>query len=486
MCAKKKAEMLLHVDEHANQPLYQQIYEQIRDMVTTGKLAEGDRLTSIRKLSSDLSVSHTTVEQAYLQLATEGFVNNVPRSGYVVAHVDTEYFKLASSVDQQVIRELDHARNREAFFAENRSGGKARYDFSYANLQPDSFPVKVWRQLSDEVLYASTAPDLARYSYTDETCALQSEIAQLLGRTRGADCAPEQVVLQSGTGEALTTIMQLFDRSTLLGVEDPGYATVHEVANRLGIAMTPLPIDQGIEAFLESLETLRPKLVFTTPSHQFPTGMLMPLDARTRLLKWAEENDAYIIEDDSCNEYRYATRPVPSLQSLDVFDRVIYLCNISKVLSPSLRIAYMVLPLKLLERYWKLYNYAHPTVSWLDQEILARFIADGHWDAHVRKTAKGNRKRHDELMRCLQKELGETIEISGADTGMHLYVTVKNGMKEPELVERALNHGVMIYGASRMHLAAESPGSSVLIGFSSIAFDDIAPGIAALRKAWLP
>jgi len=486
MCAKKRAEVLLHLDEQSNTPLYQQIYEQIRDMITSGQLAKGEHLASIRKLSTDFNVSHTTVEQAYLQLATEGFVNNVPRSGYVVAHVDVEYFKLTRTADQQAIRNLENARNKAAFFAENRTGGSVRYDFSYANLQPDSFPVKIWRQLIDDVLYARTSPELARYSYTDEKCALQEELSRLLARTRGVVCEPEQVILQSGTNEALATIMTLFDREhDALGIEEPGYGTVHEVARRQGMRLAPLPIDQELESFFEALELHKPKLLFTTPSHQFPTGKLLPLDARTHLLKWAEENDAYIIEDDSCNEFRYATRPVPSRQSLDAFGRVIYLGNISKVLSPSLRIAYAVLPPKLLERYWNLFNYAHPTVSWLDQETLARFIAGGHWDAHVRKTAKGNHRRHDELLRCLTKEFGDAITISGTDTGMHLHVTVRNGMKEPELLAKALENGVKVYGTDRMRLLGPAYPASVMIGFSAIAFEDIAPGVLALRKAWL-
>ena len=485
MCAKKKAEMLLHLDEKNEMPLYQQIYEQVRDMIASGQLAEGDRLTSIRKLSADLNISHTTVEQAYLQLSVEGFVNNVPRSGYVVAHVDTEYFKLAFEADRKIIEELDQTRNRQAFYAENRAGGDARYDFSYANLQPDSFPVKTWRQLGDEVLFANTSPDLARYSYTDETCRLQTELASLLARTRGVNCAAEQVVLQAGTGEAIGTILQLFDReSTLIGMEDPGYATVHEVARRHGFPMAPLPASSGVESLFAAIEAHRPKLVFTTPSHQFPTGMLLPLDARVRLLKWAEENDAYIIEDDSCNEFRYATRPIPSLQSLDAYGRVIYLGNVSKVLSPSLRVAYCVLPPALLERYWRLFNSAHPPVPWLEQEVIARFIANGHWDAHVRKTAKGNHRRHDELMRCLTAEMGDFIEISGADTGMHLYVTVRNGMTEPELLESALAHGVKVYGTDRMRLTGPAIPASVMIGFSAIAFEDIEPGVHALAQAW--
>ncbi len=224
--------------------------------------------------------------------------------------------------------------------------------------------------------------------------------------------------------------------------------------------------------------------MFTTPSHQFPTGTLLPIDARTRLLRWAEANDAFIIEDDSCNEFRYATRPVPSLQSLDAYGRVVYLGNVSKVLSPSLRIAYLVMPPKLLGRYWALFNSAHPPVSWLDQEVLARFIEQEYWDAHVRKTAKGNHERHDELLRCLHTEMDDGIDISGTDTGMHLYVTVHNGMTQSELLASAQREDAKVYGTTRMWFSKPAPENNVMIGFSAIAFEDIAPGVAALRRAW--
>ncbi|HAM16157.1 MAG TPA: hypothetical protein DCP91_09965 [Eggerthellaceae bacterium] len=163
---------------------------------------------------------------------------------------------------------------------------------------------------------------------------------------------------------------------------------------------------------------------------------------------------------------------------------MIYLGNVSKVLSPSLRIAYIVLPPKLLSRYWSLFNFAHPPVSWLDQEVLARFVAGGFWDAHVRRTAKGNRKRHDELLRCLEEKLGDIIDISGTDTGMHLYVTVHNGMSQAELLGRASAQGAQVYGTARMWFSRPAPENNVMIGFSAIALEDIEPGVDALARAW--
>ena len=491
MAARKKRDLMIVLSDDAAAPLYRQIYDQARDAIIEGRLQEGDRLPSIRVLSADVQVSHTTVEQAYLQLAVEGYVRNVPRSGYVVEHLDTHFLKLSragrlSQADNAPKVERARAsRDRDAFFAENEHGGTARYDFSYANLQPDSFPAKIWRQLVNDVLYTDTAPTLARYRTTEEASPLREELCHYLRQARGVNCLPEQVVLQTGTDGALATILQLFDRDHhAIGMEEPGYATVREVATRMGFALVPIPTDQGQDAFLNALGRFNPKIAFTTPSHQFPTGAVLGLDARTRLLKWAQETNAYIIEDDSCNEYRYNTSPIPSLQSLDAYDRVIYLGNVSKVLSPSLRIAYLVLPPKLLGRYYHLFNYAHPAISLLDEEVLARFIKEGYWEQHIRRMALGNRKRHDVLLDCLERAFGDRVEIQGAYSGMHLFVTVRNDMMQEELLTAALKQGAAVYGTKRMWFSKPAPANKVLIGFSAIGLEDIPPGVDALRKAW--
>lgn len=487
MAAKGNVDLLFNIDAQSAKPLYQQVYEQVRDAAFAGFMTEGQRLPSIRNLSKELGLSHTTIEQAYLQLSVEGIVRTVPRSGYVVEHLDTSFLQLGASDNEEAVLKIESARNRDAFYAEHSQGGKVPYDFSYANLPADSFPVKTWRQLINEVLYANTSPAMARYSYADEPTALSCELARYLARVRGVNCQPSQILPQAGTDGALGTVLQLFDRDRhLIGMEEPGYATVRETAHRLGFSLAALPTDKGVDTFLEAIETSHPKIIFTTPSHQFPTGKVLQLDARTRLLEWARKNDAYVIEDDSCNEYRYGTRPIPSLQSLDAFNRVIYLCNFSKVLSPSMRVAYLVLPPKLLSRYLRLFNYAHPSVPWLEQEVLARFIQEGHLDQQVRRMTASNRKRHDTLLSALREAFGDHLDIEGAHAGLHFYVTVHNGMTQKELLSSAYDQGVALYGTKRFWFSRPAPEAKVMVGFSSIDPDDISVGVAALKKAWLP
>lgn len=481
----RSREMLLSLDTSGKEALYTQIYRQVADAIIAGVLQEGDHLPSIRKLSETLQVSHTTIERAYLQLSIEGFVRNVARSGYVVEKLDTDFLQSATCDRSEHVRRAEQSRNPDAFYAENKRGGEALYDFSFANLQPNSFPVKIWRQLINEVLYANTAPDFTRYTYTDEPSALSCALARYLSQARGVHCVASQVIPQAGTAVALDTILQLFDHDKhVLGIEEPGYVTTYEVAKRLGFHVVGLGVEAGTEAFLEAVERHQPKIIFMTPSHQFPTGKVLQLDARTRLLKWAKKHNAYIIEDDSCNEYRYNTSPIPSLQSLDAENRVIYLGNVSKVLSPSMRLAYLVLPPKLLGRFYRQFNHAHPNVSLLEQEVLARFIEGGHWEQHIRRMALGNRKRHDVLVRAMEHTMGDRVDMQGVNAGMHLWLTVHNDMNQEELIESAAREGVAVYGSRRYYFTKPAPQNHLLLGFSAIDEADIPAGVQALARAW--
>lgn len=488
MAKSKPVGLTLYVANNDEKPLYQQIYEQIRTLALSGNIEEGRRLPSIRALSSALGVSHTTVEQAYLQLSVEGIARNVPRSGYVIEKFDTEFLmEIPEAIEErfQEVEAIGHGRSQEAFYAENARGSKTRYDFTYANLPVNAFPIKIWRQLINDVLYTDEIPEMSRYMQSNKPSKLCIELARYVSRARGVQCAPEQIILQPGTDNALNTLFQLFDcQNHVVGIEEPGYATAIEAAQRNGFRVAPLPVTNGADTFLQAIDETKPKIIFATPSHQFPTGKVLSLDARIRLIKWAEQNNAYIIEDDSCNEYRYNSLPVPSLQSLDAHNRVIYLCNVSKVLSPSIRIAYFILPPKLLGRYLHLFNHTHPSTPWLVQESLARFFSEGHWDTQVRKMARSLHKRHDILLECLQREMGNNVDISGVFSGMHFYVDVHNGMSQTQLLNSARDHSAQVYGTTRMWLDKARAENAVMIGFSAIDPNDIPNGVLALKKAW--
>ena len=483
----RKPDLLINVDSGSSIPLYQQVFEEIRKLILNGALVEGEKLPPIRKLTKSLGVSHATIERAYLQLSVEGYVQNMPRSGYTVNRIDISYFDQHDDLNirdevQRVLAGLPKNPLQEEIAA----GAAARYNFSYCNLQPGSFPRKTWIQLTNEVVKKSTDEELSSYWCHEGPSRLHVQLAHYLQQARGVVCEPEQIVFQSGTEAMLNSIVHLFiGRIGCIGHEEPGYEVMTAIGQRFpGATLAPLPVTCGAAGFLDALDEHKPRLVFTTPSHQFPTGKVMPLETRIRLLQWAQANDAYIIEDDSCNEYRYNTQAIPSLQSLDRHNRVIYICNFSKALSPGLRIAYAVLPPELLGRWHRLFTMSWDPMPYITRETLASFIEQGHWAQHLRKMAADNKRRHDLLVECLQKEFGDKVELSGLDSGMHLYVTVKNGMTQQELIESARRRGAAVHGTDQYWFSQDAPQNTVLVGFSAISYEDIPSGVEVLRRAW--
>lgn len=484
---QRSAQMLFQLDRESKKPLYEQLSDQVRELIVSGQLKEGYKMPSVRGLSEELCISHTTAERFYMQLVAEGYLANVPRSGYVVESVDTSYFDHEPDDTVEEVRAILAARDADALRQENTAGMRALYDFSFANLRPGSFPSEVWRKLTADILYSKSADELTCYPSADYLDPLCVQLAEYLSNARGAKCVPEQIVVANATQHALTDLLILFSRDLhTIGMEEPGYCGAHDVFRRLGFRALPLPTDQGTEAFIGAVKESCPKLVFTTPSHQFPTGKVLPLEARVELLAWAHENNAYIIEDDACHEFRYATRPIPSLYSLDRHNRVVYLGTFSKALSPQVRVSYLVLPPKLLSRYHRVFHNMHPSVPWLTVKTLALFMERGHWDRQVRRQVALNRKAHNALVKALSENMGDHISVSGVDAGMHLYVQVHNGMTQRELLESARAQGANVYSTQRYWFSKKSPEDCVIIGFSAIRPDEIGPGVVALRQAWFP
>lgn len=483
MRTSRSTQVDIVIDRNAPEPLYQQIYLRLRDAVATGALRQGELLPAPRNVAQDLGVARCTVERAYSQLAVEGYVDAVPRSGHRVRGLQTEMLRTASGPREAP--KVSLPARRVAFFEEFEKGPDVRYDFAFARLAPGSFPVKAWLRLEQEVLHYASDDLLGNYPLEHRPSALQVELARYLRRTRGVVCAPEQVVVLPSTDMALTTLLGLFDPGRHgVGCEEPGYTSFVEIARRLGFSVAALPVDSGGEGFLDALRRFGPEVAFVTPSHQFPTGAVMPMGTCIDLLSWANERDAFIIEDDSCNEYRYGTDPVPSLSSLDVQGRVCYLGNFSKTLCPALRVAYAVIPEQLIGRYFDRFWWSVTAVSCITQEVLARFIAEGLMDQQVRKMVAAGRRRHDRLLACLQRDLGDTVALQGTNAGLHLCVEPHNGLSEEELVGRARAQGAQVYRSSTYWFSGRTHPPQVIVGFSAIAPDEVAPGVQALARAW--
>lgn len=477
---------LFSVNKEADEPLYGQIYLQFKSAIEKGLFKVNDKLPSIRSLAEDLQVSHITVERAYLQLSLEGYIISRPRSGYVVEAIDRSYLAEKAPDNRLAVDKITQLRKEEKSISGNYCPLGIKYDLSYFRLQRGSFPKNTWLKLTREVLNDANDLILTSYAQHEDSINLRGQITEYTARNRGVRAFPEQVIVAPASESAVHTVLQLFDKKTdIIGHEEPGWNVVVDAARRARFKILPLPTDVSSHLYLKRVQEMRPKIIFTTPSHQHPTGEVMTLETRIELLKTAQKIDAYILEDDSCSEYRYGTSAVPSLQSLDTSNRVIYMNNFSKTLSPGLRVAYLILPPQLLEKYYILFTASLPSVSLLTQEILAKFIAGGFFEKNTRRMVTSSRHRHDSLTHCLKKELGDKVTLSGVGAGIHFLATVHNGMNQDELVRTALNNSVAVYKTTHCWFSKKPPDNQLMIGFSAIDLQDIPLAARALKHAWL-
>lgn len=461
----------MHLDESSATPLYRQIYEQIHEGIINGTYPQGSKLPSIRGLADELHCARNTIESAYGMLVEEGLIASRPGSGYVVQ--DATHLTLNTAKPEALLPLLGEESH-------------VRYDFTYGNLERGTFPAATWRSIVDDLLLSIESRMCDVYSDPFGEEALRTEIAWRLNTLRDVDCTPSQVIIQGGTATSIQNLLTLFNAAEDgVAMEEPGYQGVREVFERSAFTVNPCRISDNYEQYFADLETYRPKLVYVTPSSQFPTCQVMPIKTRARLIAWAEANDAYLLEDDYCRDFRYVERPLPPLQSMDQSGRVVYMGTFSKSLSPALRMNYLVLPPALLDTWRQTFKESHAAVPWLSQAALARFMGDGHWDRHLRKLQVRNKRKYLKLIGALEQTMGDKIHILENGTGLHLLVDVLDGRSQQELLALARAADVAIYDTNKYWMAEDHPlKSCVLIGFSAIAEEDIEPGIEALAQAW--
>lgn len=468
--------IILHSD--SSTPLYLQIYEQIKEKIISGQISEGSKLPSTRTLSTTLNVSRNTVESAYLQLCSEGYIASKAGSGFIVLKLDSliisklkgEKFK-NNQEHEKITAEADYKNHK--------------YDFQYGSLSADDFPLSLWKKISNKCLSSISAENMTSYKARKGEPELQIEIMKYLNKSRGVSCNPEQIIISSGMEYCLSILCQLFrGDSNQIALEDPGYVGARDIFINNGYDVIPIGLDKdGIN--IEELENSSAKIVYITPSHQFPTGAVMPIQKRLKLLDWAIRKNGIIIEDDYDSELRYNSRPIPSIQSIDSKESVVYIGTFSKSLSPSLRVNYMVLPQSLMERYDKLFNRYQAAVSVIQQKIIQQFMYLGHWDRHLRKICLSNKRKHDILVHAIHELMGDKIIIHGKNAGLHILLKFNNGMYEEEAIKKARDHGIIVYPVSPFWIRKDKYSNNmVLLGFGSSSENEIVEGIRILNQAW--
>lgn len=468
------------VDKTCREPEYRQIYLQIRNQICDGTLPADAKLPKIRELAAHLGVARNTVEAAYRQLSLEGYAHGKRGVGYIVESLNLDVLQNPQATEEAMAKSLP---KRPASPLGDNYG--CTYDFSYGNRSAADMPVSWWRTFANEALSSGDLDGFATYIDPFGLPGLREELARHIARTRDAVCSPEQIILQPGTQTALGSIALMLDpQQRRIAIEEPGYNSAVALFKAYGSDITPIPVYKGADAMLAALRESRARCFFCTPSNQFPLGFITPMATRLKILEWAQQNGSYVIEDDYCCEYRYGSGPIPCMQSLDP-DHVIYLGTLSKILTPAIRLSYVVLPPALLDRWNSTHANRFCPSPWLDQRILEIFMKKGVWERYSRATVNLYRKRHDLLMESVGRHLGGRVQVLGANAGLHILVGDKRGRSQSELIERARQNDVRVYETSQYWATERHPMESfVLVGFSSIQGELMDEGIRRLGEAW--
>ncbi|MFD2370712.1 PLP-dependent aminotransferase family protein [Brevibacillus sp. GCM10020057] len=462
------------LDFSGKEPLYQQLYRQISLAIQGGTIAAGQRLPSIRQLAKLSGVGKITVEAAYQQLLTEGYITSRERSGFFAAEIEVWVEPEDLSAASLLPALPDGRDNRE----------DVRYNFHGSVIDTRAFPYREWRTCMLEAM-DKYADDFSFYGDRQGEWELRQVLAGYLRRVRTLQCAPEQIVIGTGLQQALSFLcLLLADRHRVVAMEEPGYADARVVFVHHGFTVVSVPLQEdGLS--IESLEKSGATVVYTTPAHQYPHGMVLPVAKRHQLLQWARRVGGIVIENDYDGEFRYNVKPTPSLQGMDRDGTVVYIGNFSKAFSPALRMDYTVLPAALLQRYLSSYTaYPSPVCRHL-QRTMQLFMQKGHWDKHVRKMRTLYHRKHDLLLKAIHTHMPQAVRVLSHSVGLHMLLEVETERSEDELIEQALAAGVRVYASGRSW--AERPVDllpRIIVGFGGVEEADLDEGVRILAEAW--
>ena len=467
-------ELMIPLDTKSLTPLYQQIEEYLKQEIQEGRLVAGMRLPSSRALSANLLVSRSTIETAYDQLVAEGYIEPVAYKGYYVCEIEGIYFQKAEYTKQNNPEKIEIKQRRKL--------QKYRYDFALNGIAPESFPTHTWKQLAKQVLSDSTEEIFAQGNPYGED-SFREAIAEYLYHARGVKCEKSQILVGAGNDYLLMVLATLFECNKKVAMENPTYLSAWYDLKHTGCSMCTVKSDEmGI--CIEELEKTGADVVYVMPSHQFPMGTVMPLKRRMELLRWADENQTYIIEDDYDSEFRYKGKPIPALQGFDKNERVIYIGTFSKSIAPSIRISYMALPKKLMRYYQSRYPFA-VTISKVDQKIVELFLRNGHYERHLNRMRRLYKSKHDWILRWVKEEMSEICSCFGEHAGIHLLLRFHNGISEDEAVERAKSAGIRVYGLSEFFVQEKKETEAVvLIGYATLTEEEIKEALQILSRIW--
>lgn len=452
----------LSISFTGNSAKYIQIYEEIKHSILTKRLLAHEQLPSKRTLAQMLDVSVHTIKEAYEQLLAEGYIYSKERSGYYIAPFEFDW--LQQHVQQQV-----------AAPSTINPQDDIQFDFTNGHVDNEAFPYAVWHKLMKKHF---NCDNLSTSPWEGET-VLRMEIARYVERSRGVVCDASQVFVYSGTQSQLLALCLFLGSTTRVGLEEPGFKRVRAIIQQCGLSTEAIPVDNsGITLPLNTIHML-----YTTPAHQFPLGMIMTMERRAALLQWAISNETLIIEDDYDSEFRFKGLPIPSLAKMDQLQRVIYFGTFSKTLLPSLRISYMILPKSLVVPFMAFHQEQKSVVSKINQLVLADFLAQGQFDKHLAKMRTIYRKKQQVLLTSISQHFSNDFQVIGEKSGLHIVLKLPQYLTEKRAILLAHAVGIRVYPCSTAYQNGTNE-AMVIIGYGGLTLGQINDGIALLASVW--
>lgn len=474
--------LYIKLDRKDAGPLTKQIYQYIKKSILNGILQENERLPSSRELSKDLSVSRNIVVEAYEQLIAEGYLYAKKGAGTYVS--EGAAFKVQS---------LNHSEEEKAEterkIAEKDKTANDIISFRTGIPDLESIPIKKWGSIYKKITLSACPMDMD-YQNSNGQYELRYELANYLRRVRGVKANAENIIITNGAAQCFSLLCQIVKSNEYALVENPLSYGILNTLHSKNVKMKAVPVDE-FGMITDKLEEIcaefkmTPKLIFTTPSHQFPTGVILPIKRRIEMIQYARNHDAFIVEDDYDSEFRFFGSPIESMQSLDI-NHVIYVGTFSKTFMPALRMGYMVLPDCLYDKMKKAkyINDLHSPI--FEQLTMAEFIREGCLDLHIKKMKSIYLKRRNKLIKCLKDNFGDDVSICGAEAGMHLMASFKGICFDEELMEKIRNNNIEVTPVRKHYIGDENNSrcydDSLIFGYGNTKMEKIEEGIRRLRQ----
>ena len=464
--------------------LYESLYKCIKNDILQGKLCAGEKLPSKRSFAKNLGISVITVENAYGQLSDEGYIYSMPKRGFYESDID-----MVANPNTSAKTSAD-----ANLFDDSASIACSPYFADFSSNQTDSeiFPFTIWTKTVRSVLNDNRI-QLMINPPCGGILPLRNAIARYLGDFRGMKVAPHQIIIGAGTEYLYGLLIQLLGKNLIYGVENPGYHKIGKICKSMGVTYRHVDLDEnGVS--IHELEEKKIDIIHTSPSHHFPTGIVMPVSRRYELLGWAaKKKQHYIIEDDYDSELRLSGKPFPTLQSIDVSGKVIYMNTFTKTLASTVRISYMVLPEDLAKRFYSELSFYSCTVSNFEQYTLAQFMENGSFEKHINRLRNYYQNKRDAILKELKSgSIGKYITIQEEEAGVHFLMHIQSDCTEAEIVEKAKVGGVKLDPLSRYYIkntekheqnGQENPyENTYVMNYSSVNMENIKKVVQVLSQ----